>query len=427
MVISKLKEAYFLIRNNLVISNFLNYYLFSLISVFIGLFSISFLSNTLAPEEYGYVGIYNSILFFVPAMISFSGGGLQSIEIIKSSNSDYVKFRNSLLLMTLFNSLIVLFFVSIFYSLLSKYIFIIYVAIIMGTLLSLTSIHNVELINDMKSKKFGLFSALNQILVLLFSFVFLKLLNFGWEFRLFSFILAEILVLVPRFFIFSSIARDFSFAFDALRVNRIYTYGTPLILYTLLGTVLHQSDRFFLLKFFTVREVGFYTVAAGLSSVIVMINSNFDKVLMPFIYKKLDSGSNIRSLNRVSSYYSIMILVIALCYSLFLKYFSSFFLSPKYNESLEIAYILNFAQAFLGIYSNRGMVVDFYKKNVQKTAIFLLCVVFLIILNFHLIPFLSSLTSAWSLLISFMLLSIIVTIYSNYLLKKHDKIESKEL
>jgi O-antigen/teichoic acid export membrane protein len=417
MIYTKLKYIYVLLRNNLIIYNFLNYYLFSLISVFIGLFSISFLSNTLAPEEYGYIGIYNSILFFIPAIISFSGGGLQSIEIIKSDNTDYVKFRNSLLLIILFNSLLTLLIISIFYSFLSRYIFIIYVAIIMGTLLSLTSIHNVELINDMKSKKFGLLSSINQILILFFSFVFLKFLNFGWEFRLYSFILAEILILFPRFFIFSSIVRDFSFTLDALLLKRILIYGSPLILYTLLGTILHQSDRFFLLQFFTLREVGFYTVAAGLSSVIVMINSNFDKVLMPFIYKKLDTSNNIKSLNRVSFYYSIMILTIAIFYSLFLKYFSFLFLNPKYNESLEIAYILNFAQAFLGIYSNRGMIVDFYKKNLQKTAIFLVCVVFLICFNFLLVPTLGYFTSAWSLLASFILLSGMITVYSNYLLK----------
>jgi len=231
MFYTKLKYIFFLFRSNLIIYNFLNYYLFSLISVFIGLFSISFLSNTLAPEEYGYIGIYNSILFFIPAIISFSGGGLQSIEIIKSNNTDYVKFRNSLLLIILFNSLLSLFIISIFYSFLLRYIFIIYVAIIMGTLLSLTSIHNVELINEMKSKKFGLLSSINQILILFFSFVFLKLLNFGWEFRLYSFILAEILILFPRFFIFSSIIRDFSFTIDALLLRRIFIYGSPLILF----------------------------------------------------------------------------------------------------------------------------------------------------------------------------------------------------
>lgn len=169
------------------------------------------------------------------------------------------------------------------------------------------------------------------------------------------------------------------------------------------------------------KELGYYTVAAGLSSIISMINSNFDKVLLPIIYNNLKNGTNYKLIDRISMYYGIMILTLAFFYSIILYYFGPFFLSSKYVKSIEIACIMNFSQAFLGVYSNRGMVVDYYKKNIEKTIIYAFCVLISLISVYLLIPFFGYYAPSLSMLIGFILLSIIVRIYSSKLMFDNKK------
>jgi O-antigen/teichoic acid export membrane protein len=402
-----------------ILLDFFNYYIFTIITALIGIISITYLTNVLTPVEYGYIGIYSSILYFMPALISFSVGSLQSIEIIDSEKDTYIKFRNNYISFLIFNSVFSILIVTIFNSVLKEYSFLVYMALLMGVLLSFTSIHNTELINNSKPTQFGIFSSLTQIMILIFSFVFLITLNLSWKFRIYSFIISEMLIIYLRFFYFSNIIKEFKFVFEKNSVKKMYIYGFPLIFYVLLGWVLNQSDRFFLLKYFSLKEVGIYTVAAGLSSVIVMINTNLDKVLMPYLFKRLNKKEKGNYVNRITIYYSILILLIALLYNITLKYLSPYFLNYKYTQSLDIAYILNYSQAFFGIYTTRGLIFDYYKKNVQKTIIVGICTLFLLISIYSLIPIIGYYSPAVSLLISFLLLVGLITIYSNVLLKKN--------
>ncbi len=403
-----------------IIYAFFNYYIFTIITALIGIVSITYLTNLLTPKEYGYIGIYNSILFFIPALISFSVGGLQSIEIIESSEENYIHFRNNYIIFLIINSLLSFLIVAIIGSIFKEYVFLINMALFMGVLLSFTSIHNTELINYSKPTQFGIFSSITQVLILATSFIFLKLLNFSWEFRIYSFLISELIIIFLRFIFFSNIVNEFELSFNRILFKKMYIYGIPLIFYVMLGWVLTQSDRFFLLKYFSLKEVGIYTVAAGLSSVIVMINTNLDKVLIPFIFKKLNKKERGNYVNKITIYYTILILIIALLYNIALKYLSPYFLNHKYAQSIEIAYILNFAQAIFGIYSTRGLVVDYYKKNIQKTIIVAICTLVLVSNIYFLIPILGYYAPAISFLISFILLAILITIYSNKLLKKNE-------
>lgn len=76
------------------VANFVNYYIFTIINAGISIFSISYLTKHILPEDYGMIGIYASILFFLPSMMSFSANGLQAIEIVDLEEDRYLYFRN---------------------------------------------------------------------------------------------------------------------------------------------------------------------------------------------------------------------------------------------------------------------------------------------------------------------------------------------
>jgi O-antigen/teichoic acid export membrane protein len=416
-MLNSLMIAFINLNSKKIVFDFFRYYLFTLISAVIGMFSITYLTNILTPSEYGFIGLYNSILYFIPALISFSVGNLQAIEIIELDEENYILFRNNYLTFLVINSIIFFLLVTLFAQTLSQYRFLTYMALSMGVLLSFTSIHNTELINKSMPTQFGVLSSITQLLVLFFSFIFLKYYKFGWEFRIYSFLLAEFLILIVRYFHLSNITKLFRLSVNKTILQNMYIFGSPLIIYTIIGWVLNQSDRFFLLHFFTLKEVGIYTVAAGLSSIIVMINVNLDKVLIPFIFTKLKKKEKGNYINKITLYYSILILILTLIYNLLLKNFSNIFLNDKYVQSLEIAYILNYSQAFFGIYTTRGLVVDYYKKNIEKTIIVGICTLALVSFMFILYPYIGYYSPAYSLLIAFILLDFLIILYSHKLLK----------
>lgn len=59
-IINKIKP---LVKHKEVL-NFVNYYIFTIINAGISIFSISYLTKHILPEDYGMIGIYGSILFF---------------------------------------------------------------------------------------------------------------------------------------------------------------------------------------------------------------------------------------------------------------------------------------------------------------------------------------------------------------------------
>ncbi len=400
------------------IYTFLNYYLFTIINALISILSLGFITKLLEPNEYGYIGIYNSILFFIPSLVTFSNQSLQSIEIVRLDKYNYLDFRNKSLTFIIFNfiifSPIVFFFITVY----EKYLFVIVCSYVMAFLMSISNILNTELINDQKATKYGIFSTLTQIIILFISIVSLKYFHLSWHYRILSFLIAEILVLILRIFLFSDLIKKYRFEInDIFQFRTFYKYGIPLVLYVMIGWVLNQSDRYFLLKYFTLKEVGFYTIAASFSSLIIMINSNLIKVFTPIIYRKLKNNDYINNYYKMIFGFSIFLFIITTIYSLILKNFIPFFLSEKYIDSLEIIYLFNYSQLFFGIYSMSSIVVDFFKKNIQKTTIIIFSTIQIIILNILFIPYFGYLSPAFSMLITFLTLSIMMIFYSKYLLK----------
>jgi O-antigen/teichoic acid export membrane protein len=89
---------------------------------------------------------------------------------------------------------------------------------------------------------------------------------------------------------------------------------------------------------------------------------------------------------------------------------------------LPIIYIMCFAQAFFGIYTTTGLVIDYFKRTKLKTVLVVICAISVILLSFLLIPIIGVYGPAVALLISFLLLSVLSFFISNQLFTKYNVI-----
>lgn len=414
-IINKIKP---LIKHKEVL-NFVNYYIFTIINAGIGIFSISYLTKHILPEDYGMIGIYASILFFLPSIMSFSANGLQAIEIVDLERDKYLDFRNSYISFVLI-SFALSFLVSILFSLYFKeFGFVIIMATIMGFIQTLNSIHNTELFQYSQPTRFGLISTGTVLFGFILTIVFISFFNLDWKSRIFALLISEFVFLFFRFYFLSSIGTAFSFVFNKIQIKYLLNYGAPLMLSVFAGWVLNQSDRYFLLNYFSLKEVGLYAAAAGIASFVVMINSNMIKVVYPLVYKKLSKREGKKFILKLTVLYSILILIISIVFCLGLYFFGYLFLGEKYQSAMPIIYIMCLAQALFGIYSTTGLVIDYFKMTKLKTILVVLSAILVILLSYILIPILGIYGPAVAGFLSFLFLSVISFFISLHLFKKY--------
>jgi len=400
--------------------NFINYYIFTIINAGIGIFSISYLTKHILPQDYGMIGIYTSILFFLPTLMSFSANGLQAIEIVDLSEDSYLEFRNAFISFVFISFFICLLIAIPFSMWLGEYSFVIIMALVMGLITSLTSIHNTELFQNSQATRFGLISTGSVLLGFGLTVIFLSYFHLDWKFRVLSLVLAEFVLLIMRFYALSSIGSCFKFSFNKTQFKYIITYGAPLILSVLAGWALNQSDRYFLLNYYSLKQVGLYSAAAGIASFIVMINSNMIKVIYPLVFKKLSKREGKGFILKLTALYSFLILIITFGFCLALYLFGHLFLGKNYLSAMPIVYIMCLAQAFFGIYSTTGLVIDYFKMTKLKTILVVSSAIIVILMSFLLIPFFGVYGPALASVCAFFFLSILSLFISLSLFKKHN-------
>ena len=290
----------------------------------------------------------------------------------------------------------------------------------MGFIQTLTSIHNTELFQYSQATRFGLISTGSVLLGFLLTVIFISLFNLDWRFRILSLLISEFIFLILRFYILSSIGGSFRFVFDKIQFRYLLNYGAPLMLSVFAGWILNQSDRYFLLNYFSLKEVGLYAAAAGIASFIVMINSNMIKVVYPLVYTKLSKREGKKFILKLTVLYSILILVISIGFCFGLYFLGHLFLGKKYQDSMPIIYIMCLGQAFFGIYTTTGLVIDYFKMTKLKTILVVLSAIFVIVASFVLIPFIGIYGPAVATLVSFLFLSIVSFFISLRLFKKYN-------
>ena len=399
------------------LKKFINYYFFSIISSIIGFYSISYLTKHLTPEHYGMIGIFLGILFFIPSLLSFSANGLQAINIVEMKETDYIHYRNKFITFILIWDAII-FCIAFGIGLFIKYEFILVTVVTVGLLKLLSSLHSTELIQFSKPTAFGLLDLLTISLTFLITVILISLFDLDWKGRIWAIIIAEAVMFLVRFWGISSIGPKFTFVLDLKEYKYFIYFGLPVMASLLAAWIINQSDRFLILHYFSLTEVGLYTAAYGVSSIISTMNQTIIKVLAPPIYLNLSANRGRLLIKKYNKYYAIIILLIAAIVSLISYLFLDVFFDSKYHRAIPIVCILSFAQAFFGIYSTSGVVLDYYRLNKLKMILIWMSAVGCLISAILLVPLIGFYAPAIGTLVSFVILAFVTRHYVHMELNK---------
>lgn len=363
------KVFVFAIKNKDFIQKFLNYYLFTILSAIISFGSISYLTHKILESGYGYLGIFTSVSFLMPSLLSFNAVSLIQINIVNYSYDRYVHFRNNFLTFIFLLFLVSELVAGVFFKLWGEYNLVVHFSLIYGFLLLLSTIHNSELIQKGKATQFGILSFLTGLFSIIVAVGLISYFHFGWEGRVLSFIIAELVFLLIRFVILSDIWETFKISLHTIEWKYFIKYGSTLWLGLIAGWIINQSDRFVLLHYLTIEDVGVYSAGAGISGFLITINATMVKVFAPIVFKALKEKRDKSFIVKFFKIYSILILLIAFAICVFTMLLLPYFFGVKYLAAKWIICILTLAQAFFGMYQIVGLVLDYLKLNNLKSLI----------------------------------------------------------
>ena len=370
-----------------------------------------YLSRTITPEEFGMVGLIMAILFILPDFIGFSTGDLVHLNKVKMTSNDFSNFSKKNLtfgIMIFAFTFILSISFGVYFQ---NYFYLIISLPVIAFLQFLFNFHNAELIQNGESVRYGVYRLVLAITSLILTVLFVSNLNLTWDGRVAAIIVSEFIILFIALKLSFSTLRSFKIDVDYEKSVEYCKFGLPLLVRQGAAWGINQSDKFIILIFFTLKEVGVYTFAYIIGSIVNVINQAAGNAIMPIVYKSLEKNEG-KIIKRLNIYYSAIIMSISLMVGVSSYWFVPLLLGPEYQGSESIILFISLAGGFSGIYRITGGVLIFYKKNFLQMNLLYSAAIFNILLSLLLIPFFEIKGPAIATMISFMLLAYLTYRYS---------------
>lgn len=238
----------------------------------------------------------------------------------------------------------------------------------------------------MKNKMllYSVVNVISSIGMVILNIIFVVFMGLGAT----SLILSTLIVHACQFLLFilvdkTKIERKY-FQIDLLQ--EMMKFAFPLIPSVILSWVLSLSDRYMLLYFQSVKEVGLYGVGTRLVTVLNIFISSVNMAYTTFAYGSKNESNAKEKYIKVFDLLVLVLSIICFTAALFSKEIISLMTASEYHSSYTIIRDLMFAQLFYGITSIVAYGVLFEKKSQYSLLSNAVGAILNIILNFLLIP-----------------------------------------
>ncbi len=247
-------------------------------------------------------------------------------------------------------------------------------------------------------------------------------LGFGLHGYFYGYLISAILsvVIVLNFTI-----KHFSFKFSKARLIELLKYGAPLVPAGISLWVLQLLDRFFLVQYTSLAEVGLYGVGVRSTILLVLLTTSIQLAWGPFAFSimKHDTAKTIYS--QIFSIYVIISFWLAIITTFFSKDAITLITTPAYSSAYIVTPFLCLGTLFLGAYTLLSIGINLTKKMKLITITTVMAAISNIALNFIFIPSFGMLGAAISTAISYLISTILIYFFSqkyypiNYNLQKN--------
>lgn len=317
------------------------YSLFSFLNQGASFLLLILLANYIQPAEYGMLSMFNTLVQLVTFFIAFSSSGYISVSYFSKEFQEFRSDFSSIMILGGISVIMIIGIIWIFKTTISNTLDLPIGFVWFSLVICVAQfLHNVNLdvirIQE-KVYRYGVFScgcaALNFILSLILVIGF----NLSWRGRVYAQLFVMMVFGIIAIYLFCK-NRFLTSCVNSNRLRSIALWGLPLIPHLAANWIKQGCDRLIINSNFTMEEVGIFSFALNLTSIITMVGFGFNQVNSVDIYKVLgnkegDHASKLQILERqrrnLCKIYLIVYVVIITCCILGVP-----ILLPQYSRSI---------------------------------------------------------------------------------------------
>ena len=356
------------VLNNQTVRNGSLFTFFSFCSSGISFVLLIILARFIAPEGYGHVSLFNTIVTLLGFVISLNTVGLLSVNYFIQTKDDFCKtfVAVSNITCTCFVLLAILIFLfsNIIQETTGFSILYLYLALI----ISFANTYTQNLLNIWRIEEnifeYGIYS-------IAFSFGYFSLAvllvvgcSIGWEGQVFALSLINILFLIISIYI--TIKKGYLRFVHPSKVHYIdcLKFGIPLIPHSISGWLRQGLDRIFINNFQSVDFVGLFGFALNFATILLMIGTAFNNTNSVFISKNLASNTKaVRAKLRKQTFLIIFLFIVLMALIWGGAFIFIPFIFPKYVGCIPYLFPVCLGAFFQCVYLQFVNFLFFFKRT----------------------------------------------------------------
>lgn len=344
---------------------------FSFINKGLSFLLLLILANHITPSEYGYLNLFNTVVMVLMYFIAMSAEGYWSVAFFSDGTEGLKKTFSSILLLTVIGTICTVGIIFIGGDWLEDKLSLSTPIMCMAVAICFFTIYNQLLLDNFRIKDkvvvYGLLSCGAALLNFAVSIYLVKYCNLSWQGRVYAQLLCTGLFGLLGFIYFVSngyITRSF---LGYLRP--LLLWSIPLIPHSASNFFRQGCDRYIINAYHSIDDVGLFSFALTLSTIITMIGAGFNQSNSVDIYKILGDNTipnckkqeMLRKQRRLYTWvYTVCaILIVPLCYLLVP------FLLPQYTGSLCYVPLLTIYGYLVCVYFLWTNYLFFFRKTKQ--------------------------------------------------------------
>lgn len=414
---------------NKLLKQFLSFSIGSWITIIMAIITTPYVTRIISPEEFGK---YNIFVLYCSIFMCLLTLGLDQ-SFIRFYYKEKTEARYLLLRKTLMIPLMVLIIVLIlsypFRTEIFKYIFgeynlYIYILFILNSLVMLINrFMMLALRMKQKGKVYSLITVAQKVMYIANIIIFYKGIGDNRYVLIMAIVIANLTVmilnLVKERYLWIELFKKANS--DSTRVKsksrELILYGMPLLFNYIITLLFQSADKMAIQRYSGFNEVGIYSAAYSIVSLMNIIQSSFNVFWSPTAYKHYESNKDDKSF-----FYNVNEVVCALMFMLAItiiafKDIIAYFLGGSYRQAIIVVPFLIFMPVFYTISETTSIGIGFMKKPKYHLYVSLTACLVNIIGNLILVPSIGFLGASISTAFSYFLYFILRTIFSERLYK----------
>jgi O-antigen/teichoic acid export membrane protein len=326
------------------------------------------LTHMLTVDDYGVIGIFTSFYLAINMFISLSGTGAvvrayMDKDDIGFDFSSYV--FNAILINTI---LFILSLIPLYFIFVSKLIILpleLFVLAPVVVILSNFKAYKHKLWNiQNKALNFSIFQVLFTFFSLLVSILLLYFMFQDWRSRVYAIVSAELIFCIIS--LYYLVKEDkVKFTLNKLYMLDVLKYGLPLLPHAIGITLLATSDKLILGVATGMSSVGIFSVAASISTLVLLVSMPVESALNPYIYRLFKTPTDLGKQRYVAGFvvYFFITSLFAMALYLTLPVVIEVLIGKEFHSAIDYVGVLLIGQVAHAMYRYIVKPIFFVKKT----------------------------------------------------------------